>query len=130
MVLPLTNPRLTCVCPMFVCINDNPTELKTFVFRAPALHVLASNVLPVPHAVYNAVPAMVAGSPLNPYTKFVANEVTDAEVVVKLSVTPVIKALAGIVDKSKVAQPLLVVEFKLTISPSFLVPAALTDPVI
>ena len=73
---------------------------------------------------------MIAGSPLNPYTKFVAKDVTDAEVVVKLSVTPVINALTGMLDKSKVAQPLFVVELRFTISPSFLVPAAFTDPVI
>jgi hypothetical protein len=73
---------------------------------------------------------MVDGSPLNPYTKLVADEFKDAVVVVKLRVTPVINALDGIVDKSKVAQPLFVVLLIFTISPSFLVPPVLTDPVI
>jgi hypothetical protein len=48
--------------------------------------------------------------------------------VVKFNVTFETTAPAGIVDKSKLAQPLLLPEFILIIAPPFLVPALLTEP--
>ena len=125
-VLPLTYPKL--IVPPNAADNAvKPAALTAFVCNPLAVQEDAFHVVPLPHAVYNAVPAIVAGLPVNPYTLFVADELTD-EYVVNNILALVIVDPTGIVLRSKVAHPLLVDELMVTICPSFFVPVELTEP--
>ena len=76
LVEPLTYPILR-LPPQYAATKVLPAAVKVRVLAALAVHVAELHTVPAPIAVYRAVPVIVAGSPVKPYSVFVAEEEAD-----------------------------------------------------